>query len=109
MTNVLHEVEHVGEEIVKGIEFPFKFAAKAEKVLATIITDDPAARTVLTALVQKCEAIGADTLKDIGEKGLNLQDDASTIAAIQALGSYIKDTVVPFIEQVYGQVAADVK
>jgi hypothetical protein len=103
-----NEFEKVVEDIGKGIEYPFKFADKAAKVLATIIKDDPEAKIIFTTLTQKCEAIGADVLMDVGAKGLNLIADEGTITALQDLGAYLKGTVIPFIEAAYGTIVADV-
>jgi hypothetical protein len=103
------KVGTVLKDIVKGIEYPFKFAAKAEKVMATVIKDDPQARVILTTLVQKCEAIGADGLQDVAAKGLNLAEDQVTIAALVDLGAYLKSTVLPFVETAYGTIVEDVK
>lgn len=106
--NVLTGVETVAKDVAKGIAYPFRFAVKAEKVLATAIKDQPELKDMLTELTAKIEGIGADALKDIGEKGLNIADDMETIVALKDLFGYFVATVKPEIIKVYGEIQADV-
>ena len=101
-------LENVGKDVVKGVEAPFKWIGKAEKVLATAIKDQPELRTTVITLVQKAEAITASGVKDVGEKGLNLQDDAATLALVEDFFSYFQQTLVPIVEKVYAEVKTDV-
>lgn len=108
MKNPLPVMEHIGEDILHGVEQPFKLIARAERVLATAIKNQPELKDAITTLVSKCEVIGADTMRDIGERGLNLADDLATAQAIAALGEFLKSTFVPLVEKLYGEIKTDV-
>lgn len=97
------------KDIEKGIEFPFKFVVKAEKVLESAITHEPELKSVLTTLIGKCEIIAADTAKDVLEKGLSLPDDLTTILAVKDLGEYVKSTLIPLVTKLYGEVKTDLQ
>jgi hypothetical protein len=103
----MNEVEKIGNEVLTVVEAPFKWIDKAARVINAVVTDDPLAKTILTTLVQKTEAIGTDVLTDFADKGLNPVTDIATIKAIEDLASYVKLTVVPFVEQAYGTLKTD--
>jgi hypothetical protein len=97
----------VGHGLEKVAEFP-KFVVKAAAVVGTAIKDQPQVKEVLTTLVSDGEAIIASGALDIAGKGLNLINDAATLALVEAYFAYIKSTVIPMVETIYGQVKADV-
>lgn len=101
-------LETVGKDVLKVIEAPVAFIVKTEKVIETIVADKADAKAILSALVSKAEAIGADGAKDLVQKGLNPIDDLATLQAIEDLATYVKTVVVPFVEKVYGEVDQDV-
>ena len=105
-----NEIEKIGEDILKVVEDPFKFVAKATKVIATVVKDDPQAKTIITQVVTLSSAIGVDGATILAAKGIvNPEQYLATLQAVEALGAYIKSTVVPFVEQVYGEVVTDVE
>lgn len=98
----------VAHDCLKVIEAPFTYAAKAEKVLATALKNEPELKTTIATLIQKCETIASDGVKDVAERGLNIPDDLATLHAIQDLGAYIRATVEPLIVRLYGELKIDV-
>lgn len=106
--NPLQVVEKGLSEVEHGIEFPFKFIGKAAAVISTAIKDQPEIKNAVTVLVEKCDAIGADTMIDVAERGLNLIDDAATVRAVADLGEYLKSTFIPLVEKLYGEIKTDV-
>jgi hypothetical protein len=106
--NPVSAVEKVGEKILHGVEAPFKFIVRAERVLETAIHDQPELKSTLTTLVQKCENIGVDAMRNVGERGLDLSDDLKTAEAIADLGLFISSTLVPLVERLYGEIKTDV-
>lgn len=104
-----NEFEKIAGDVLHVIEDPFKFAAKATKVIETVVKDDPQAKTIITQVVTLSSAIGVDGATILAAKGIvNPTVYLATLQAVEALGAYIKSTVVPFIEQAYGEVVADV-
>ena len=103
-----HAIETAGKDVIKGITYPFTYAYKASKVLATVIKDQPVLKVLLTQMVQKAEQIAADGLAAGGAKGLNLAEDAVVLADAEAFFVWFKANVVPEIETVYGEIKTDV-
>lgn len=106
--NPINAIEHVAEDVVKGIEYPFSHLAQAIKVISTAIKDQPEIKNAVVILIEKCDAIGVDAMKDIGEKGLNLSDDLDTARKIADLGDYLKTSFFPLVVKVFGEIKADV-
>lgn len=104
----VEKIEHVGEDIAKAVEYPILFAEKAEKVIGTAIKNDPAVKAILLSLVTQAESVAKLTAADVAEKGLNFADDEATLAAVEAFFTYVKVTVIPGIEAIYGQIKVDV-
>jgi hypothetical protein len=100
------------EEVVKDVvEAPVKlieWGSKAEKVLATAIAEQPELKTVLTQLVTKAESIGTAALSAGGSSGLNLTADEAVLADATDLFIFVKNTVAPLVESIYGQIKSDV-
>jgi hypothetical protein len=107
MANVLNTLGHVGLDIVHAIEVPFKFIIKADKVLNTVVKDQPELASVLATLVQKAEEVGAASLLAGSDKGLNLAEDAAALAQVEAFFAWFKATVVPEIEKVFDEIKTD--
>jgi hypothetical protein len=106
----LAKVGHVALGVVDGkyIADALTWTEKAAAVIATAIADQPELKATLTTLVQKAEAIGADAVSDVAGKGLDLTADAKTVADFEAFLTWIKATLVPQIESIYGQITTDV-
>lgn len=95
---LLGEVEKIGEEIVHGVEAPFKFIAKAEKVFGAALKDEPELKTAIVGLVKQIETVTGDGAKDIATDGLNLPADVQTITDIEGLFEYFKTIFLPVVE-----------
>jgi hypothetical protein len=102
------ECGHILTEIVEAPIKLITWGEKAEKVLATAIADQPELKTVLTTIVTKAEAIGTAGVAAAGGAGLNLTADAAVLADAEDFFVYVKTTVVPLIESIYGEVKADI-
>jgi hypothetical protein len=112
-----HDVKVGAEDVAKGVEkgveygivHPIEFLIKAEKVLASAIKDQPEIKDAVLALVKQASGVIGDVSTDVAEKGLNLQDDAKTLADAEAFFTYFKDKFIPLVEMVYAEVKADVQ
>jgi hypothetical protein len=84
---------------------------KAVEKIATIFdqlkTDAPELRAALVGLVGYAEAVGGDIAVDSSADGLNVTADLATLKAAADLITYFRTTVLPIVEQVYGQVKTD--
>jgi hypothetical protein len=103
--------EKCGQVLLDIVEFPVKlitWGEKAEKVLATAIKDQPELKDVLTQIVTRAEAIGGAAVAAAGGDGINLTADATVLADAEQFFLYIKSTLVPIVEAIYGEVKADI-
>lgn len=101
--------EKVAVAVVRGVEAPFKYADKVEKLLATALKDEPELKTAIVGLVQRVETVVGDASADIATKGLNLPGDIQTIRDVQSLAVYVRDDFAPVVSKVWGDVAVDLK
>ena len=106
MSNV---IETIGKDIVKGIEFPFIYTAKAVKVLDSAITDSPEIKAAIIELIKQVEGVIGDVSLDVASKGFDLASDAKTLADAEAFFGYFKSTFCPLVAKVYSEVSADLK
>lgn len=104
-----HAIEVAAEDVAKAVAYPVKFLVKAEKVIASAIHDQPAIKSAVLDLVKQADTVVTDIGTDVAAKGLNLTSDAKTLADAEAFFTYFRDTFIPLVEQVYGEVAADLK
>ncbi len=121
MGNVFEAIGHdvkvgavdVAKGVEKGVEYavihPIEFCVKAEKVLASAIKDQPEVKNAVLALVKQASSVIADVGTDVAEKGINLQDDAKTLADAEAFFNYFKANFIPLVESLYAEVKADVQ
>jgi hypothetical protein len=103
-----NELEKIGEDILHGVEEPFKFIGKTVKVLETAIKDQPVLKADLAALVTQVKAIAEGATVDLAAKGLDPVTDLTTLQQLESLFLFIKNTLVPEIETIYEQVKEDV-
>jgi hypothetical protein len=89
------------------IESPVKAVEKIATIFEEVKTDEPELRAALVGLVGKAEAVGGDIAIDTTADGLNVTADIATLQAAGEMISYFRTTVLPLIEQIYGQVKAD--
>jgi hypothetical protein len=105
-------VEDVGKGIAKGIDVaivqPIQFAVKAEKVISTAVKDQPIVRDAVTALVKQANTVIDDFKVNIGEGFINLKADEQTLKDAEAFFNWFKSSFIPTMEQVYGDISADV-
>ena len=105
-------VVDAGKGIAKGVDVaivqPIEFAVKAEKVIATAIKDQPVVRDAVTALVKQATTVINDFKTDVGDAFIDLKADEQTLKDAEAFFNWFKTSFIPAIEQVYGDVSADV-
>ena len=112
MSNVFQEIGHgikvaavdTEHAIVKVVEF----LPKAAAVIATAIKDQPEVKAALTNLVEQASTVIGDVGTDVASKGVNLVEDAKTLADAEAFFSWFKTSFIPIVEQVYSTLKADV-
>jgi hypothetical protein len=104
----MSKFETVLKDIGKVVAYPFVHTEQFVKVLGTALTEAPEVKAAITQLVKLGEAVVPDVTADIASKGLNLIDDAATIAAVQAFFQYFSGTFLPAVEKAYASLAADV-
>lgn len=106
--NLLQGIEHVGEEIAKGIEWPFKHAAKLAALIGDGLKDTPAVKTAIVQLVQKAEGVSPDFAAAITGDGLNIGADLKCLGDVQTFFLYFKGTFLPVIEKAYADLKKDI-
>jgi hypothetical protein len=113
MSNPIQAIGHglkvAGEDVVKAVEYPVEFLVKAEKVIASAIQDQPEIKTAVLSLIKQAQTVIADTVGATAEKGIDLAADAKALADAEAFFGYFKSTFIPLVEEVYTEVAADIK
>ena len=104
--------EDVGKAVVKGVDVaivqPIEFVVKAEKVISTAIKDQPIVHDAVMAMVKQATAVVDDFKADVSDGFINLSADEKTLKDAEAFFNWFKSTFIPQIEQVYGDVAAEV-
>jgi hypothetical protein len=105
-------VEDVGKGVAKGIDVaivqPIQSVVKAEKVISTAIKDQPIVRDAVTALVKQANTVIADFKADIGDGFINLKADEQTLKDAEAFFNWFKSSFIPTMEQVYGDISAEI-
>lgn len=107
--NVFEAIGHVGEDILKGIEWPFVNAAKISAVIGDTLKDEPEVKQVIVQLVQKAESVTPDFVTAIGANGINVSADLKSLADVQTFFQYFKNTFLPVIEKAYAEIKKDVQ
>lgn len=107
--NMLTAVEHLGADVLKGIEWPFHHAAALAALIGDGLKKEPEVKTVVVTLVQKFEAIGPDALAAYASKGANIGADVATAEDVKAAFSYFTGTFLPVVEAAYKTLKADAK
>jgi len=102
------KLEHIGEDVVKVIEFPITFAEKATKILATAEQLDPSLKANIALLLTKAEAIASASTAVAAGDGVNFAADATAVADIGAFFTFVKATIVPELETAYAAIKTDV-
>jgi hypothetical protein len=105
--NLLEGIEHVGEDIAKGIEWPFKHAAKLAALIGDGLRDAPAVKHAIIQLVQKAEGLSPDFVAAVTADGLNLGADLKCLVAAQGFFVYFKTTFLPVVEKAYADLKKD--
>jgi hypothetical protein len=110
ITSILKDVAESPVIIAKKIGEVFTIIGKADKVLSTVITEQPEIKLALLSTVNGALAIGGDISTAIAAKGLNWTADTQVVADVEA---YFKNTIegqlVPLIEKLYADIAVDIK
>jgi uncharacterized Rossmann fold enzyme len=106
MTNF---IEKFGEDVLKVVEFPFKYTAQVARVLDSAIADSPEIKGAVIELIKEAETVIGDGSASVAQKGINLQSDAATLAAAEAFFLYFKGTFCPLVAKIYAEVQADLK
>jgi hypothetical protein len=110
ITSILKDVVESPVILVKEIGKVFTIIGKADRVLNTVIADQPEIKAALLSTVNGALAIGGDISTAVAAKGLNWTEDAQVVADVEA---YFKNTIegklVPLIESLYSDIAADIK
>jgi hypothetical protein len=109
ITTVGHDIKTVAVDVAHVAVDVVEFLPKAASVIASAIKDEPTVRTAVLDLVKNASAVLASGTVAVTDKGVNLVADASVLAAAEAFFGYFKTTFVPLVEQLYGEVVADVK
>jgi hypothetical protein len=105
---ILGGVEHVAEDIGKGVAKVFTVVDKTAKVLETVVADESTFKPALIATVTGGVKIAGDIAAAVADKGLNWTEDETLVADVEA---YFKTTIeavlVPEVEKLYGDIEAD--
>ena len=102
--NILQKVLADVENVVKE---PIAIATKVKTIFEQVTEDTPQLRTVFIGLVSKLEAVGGDITAVVNADGVNISGDVQTFQDAAAAISYFRATVLPVVEQVYGQIKTD--
>jgi hypothetical protein len=105
--------EDVGKGVAKGIDVavvrPIQFTVKAEKVIASAIKDQPVIRDAVASLVQQATTVIDDFKTNVAEGLIDLKADEQTLRDAEIFFNWFKSSFIPTVEQVYGNIAADIQ
>lgn len=104
-----NEIKKIAEDVLHGIEYPFKHTAKIIELLNTALKDSPVVKSEVLAMIKQAEAVIADTGTDFASKGLDLTSDLKTLQDIKVFWTYFAGTFVPNMAAIYSEVEADIK
>lgn len=108
MVNVAVAIEHGIEKVGEDIADVITGAEKVEKVIATLIENESAFKTVLISEVSQMVSLASQVAKVVSEKGLAFSDDETLMSSIQTFFAGIKTTFIPEVEKIYGEISTDV-
>lgn len=97
---IVADVENVAKE-------PIAIATKVKTIFEQVTADTPQLRTVFVGLVGKLEAVSGEITADVSAGGVNISGDVKTFQDAAAAISYFRTTVLPVVEQVFGQIKSD--
>lgn len=109
ITTIGHDIKVGVEDAGKAIVDAVEFLPKAERVIASAIQNQPAIKSAVLDLVKQATTVIGDVGADVASKGIDLASDARTLADAEAFFQYFRSTFIPLVEQVYGEIAADIK
>lgn len=107
--NRLTAVEHLGADVLEGMEWPFKHAPALVALIGDGLKREPEVKTVVITMVQKFEAIGPDALGAYAAKGGNFIEDAAVAEDVKSAFSSFTGTFLPTIEAAYKELKKDAR
>lgn len=111
MTNIIttigHDVKVGVEDAGKAVAYPFVHTAQFVKLLGDAMSETPAVKAAIIALVQAGEKIVGDAGGDIATKGLDLTDDLATVTDVQSFFKLFAGTFLPAVTAADKELKAD--
>jgi Glu-tRNA(Gln) amidotransferase subunit E-like FAD-binding protein len=108
-TTIGHDVKVAAVDTARVVVKVVEFLPKAEKIIASAVKDQPILKQAIIDLVKQASAVVGDVSLDVAQKGMNLMQDAKTLADAEAFFLYFKSKFVPLVESVYKEVEADLQ
>jgi hypothetical protein len=109
VTTIGHDIKVAAKDTGHVVVEIVTWLPKVEKVLASAIKDQPEIKQAVLDLVKKASVVAGDVSTDVSENGLNLAQDAQTLADAESFFAWFKSSFVPLVENFYGEIAADIK
>ena len=111
----MNPLEAIGEDILHGIEWPFKHIAQFIKLIDKAVADEPAAKAAIIGLIQKGESVikdstaaGAAVAVAAASEGTNIPADTAALGDAKIVLSdaetfwqYFKGTFLPEVEAIF--------
>lgn len=109
MNRIEKALETAAKDVLKVIESPVTLLVKAEKVIESVIKDQPLLKIAVTSVVTDGTTIAANLAGVIASRGANWVEDLALVKQIESFFTQdILAKLVPVVEQVYGELENDI-
>ena len=102
----MDSIEQIAATVGHDLEKPLEFAAKALRVIDTVVKAQPEFKQLLTDLIAKSEALGTEASIDVADRGASITLDIKTAADLLSFVSWVRSALVPVVLQTYGALGA---
>jgi hypothetical protein len=100
----MNEFEKIGEDILHGVEWPFKHGVQFVELMDTAIKNEPAAKAAIIGLVKQILALTGAITPAAAAEGTNLSLDTVVVTDAESLWQYVKTVFIPEAEAVFTEV-----
>lgn len=108
ITDIGHGIKVAAVDTVHAVEEVVGALPKAVAVLSTALKNEATLKTTVLNLIEEGAKVIGDGTLAAASKGTNVVEDAATIADAEAFLTYFKNTFLPAVASLYGELKADI-
>lgn len=107
--NLINDIKSAALTTAHDVEAAIKFLPHAVSLIETALKDEPELKSLIVTLVGNASAVLASMTTAVSSDGLNLAADAAALTAAETFFKWLKGTFIPDAENIYSDLATDVK